>query len=129
MASEEQLRANYRRWIEAINSKDLALIDRTCDEVLAEDFFWHHPAVSDPTQGPDVVKRFIRPVFQAHPDFRITIEDLMAEGDKLAARWTIHRTDPESGKPQRMVNIQMLHAVGAKFAESWELTGRWEDNA
>lgn len=127
MVTEQQLRVDYLRWIEAINSKDLGLIDRTTDELLAPDYVWHHPAVANPRQGPEGVKRFVRGVFESNPDFRITVEDLLAEGDKIASRWTIHRTHPETGKPQRLVNIQILRCVEGKLAESWELIGKWED--
>jgi hypothetical protein len=61
------------------------------------------------------------------PIFRITVEDLLVKGDKIACRWTIHRAHPETGKPQRMVNIQILRSVGGKRAEAWELIGEWED--
>jgi predicted SnoaL-like aldol condensation-catalyzing enzyme len=88
---------------------------------------WHHPAAADPRQGPEGVKRFVRGVFKGHPDFRITVEDLLAEGDKSASCWTIHRTHPETGKPQRMVNIQILRCVEGKLAEAWELIEEWED--
>ena len=126
MGAEQQLRADYLRWIEAINSKDLDLIDRTTDELIARDYVWHHSAIADPRQGREGVKRFVRGVLGI-PDFRITVEDLLAEGDKIASRWTIHRTHPDTGKPQRMVNIQILRCVEGKLAEAWELIGEWKD--
>jgi len=128
MVTEQQARADYLHWIEVINSRDLDLIDRTTDELLAHDYVWHHPAVANPREGPEGVKRFIRRVFEGNPGFRITVEDLLAEGDKLAARWTIRRTHPQSGKPQRIANIQILRYAGGKFTESWELVGPWEDD-
>jgi predicted ester cyclase len=127
MATEQQLRADYLRWIEAINSKDLDLMDRTTDELIARDYVWHHSVISDPQQGAEGVKRFVRRVLENTPDFRIAVEDLLVEGDKIASRWTIHRTHPETGKPQRMVNIQILCSVEGKLAEAWELIGEWED--
>jgi len=44
MVTEQQMRADYLRWIEAINSKDLDLIDRTTDELVAR--LEHHAASS-----------------------------------------------------------------------------------
>lgn len=127
MATEQQLRADYLRWVEANNSKDVDLLDRTADEFLARDYVQHHSAFADPMHGPEGVKRYVHAVFEHHPDFRITVEDLLVEGDKIAARWTIHRTHPETGKPQRMMNIQVMHCVEGKVAECWDLIGDWED--
>jgi len=41
---------------------------------------------------------------------------------------TGHRTDPATGKAQRLTTIMINHIVGGKFAEDWQLVGLWEDD-
>ena len=65
---------------EADNKKDLTILD----EVISPDFF-------DPTfklRGPEGYKQFETTFFKGFPDWHETIEDLVAEGDKVWVRFT-----------------------------------------
>jgi len=65
---------------EADNKKDLTILD----EVISPDFF-------DPTftlHGPEDYKQFETAFFEGFPDWRETIEDIIAEGDKVWVRFT-----------------------------------------
>jgi predicted ester cyclase len=57
------------------------------------------------------------------------MEDLLADGDKIAFRLSIHRTDPVTGKLQHCAELCISRFVGDKIAEEWELLGPWEDDA
>jgi steroid delta-isomerase-like uncharacterized protein len=65
-------------------------------------------------------------VFSAFPDVRLTIEDLIAEGDEVAERWTIrgtHRGDfmgvPATNKQVTVSGIDVYRYAGGKRVETW----------
>ena len=60
------------------------------------------------------------------PDVVSTIEDLVAEGDRVAARWTARATHlgeyvgvPPIGKEVEFTGISMYRIEGGRIAESW----------
>ncbi len=60
------------------------------------------------------------------PDLRLTIIDLLVEGDKVAVRWILHGTDLggydnhlPTGKPIRMTGISMLRLENDSIMEEW----------
>jgi hypothetical protein len=78
-------------------------------------------------RGPEGLKQYFRGVIEAIPDYQATVEDHFLSGDKGAARFIARRTDPATGKAQRLTGISISHLEGGKFAEEWELIGQWED--
>jgi predicted ester cyclase len=63
---------------------------------------------------------------QGFPDVVSTIEDLIAEGDKVVARWrsrATHRDEymgiPQTGKEVEFTGISVYRIEGGKIAESW----------
>jgi steroid delta-isomerase-like uncharacterized protein len=62
----------------------------------------------------------------AFPDLNITVEDLIAEGDRVVARWTLRGTHqgaslgmPPTGKQVTMPGISVVRLAGGKSAEQW----------
>jgi predicted ester cyclase len=65
---------------------------------------------------------------QGFPDVLSTIEDLIAEGDKVVARWTSHATHQgeymgitPTGKEVEFTGISLYRIEGGKIAESWNV--------
>ncbi len=84
-------KAVIRRYIEQLNRRNEAVID----ELVAEDFTLGtlHAllvGVSGPSVGRDVVRQAYRRNIIAFPDYRVTVEQLIAEGDTVVMHWT-HR--------------------------------------
>jgi len=57
-----------------------------------------------------------------------TIEDIIAEGDKVVARWRSHATHqgeymgtPQSGKEVQLTGISTYRIEGGKIAEEWSV--------
>jgi predicted ester cyclase len=52
-------------------------------------------------KGPQAVKNYIAAVREAFPDITFTVEDIFAEADRVAARWSLAgtQTGPFRGKP------------------------------
>ncbi|MGD9160351.1 MAG: ester cyclase [Desulfobacteraceae bacterium] len=79
--SAEKNKEIVRRVIdEIVNKGDLSLVD----EVLASNYVYHFP--THDINGPEGFKEFVTTMRAAFPDLHVTIEDLIAEGDKVAAR-------------------------------------------
>jgi predicted ester cyclase len=63
---------------------------------------------------------------QGFPDVVSTIEDLIAEGDKVVARWRARATHqgeytsiPPTGKEVEFTGISVYHVEAGKIAQSW----------
>jgi predicted ester cyclase len=62
----------------------------------------------------------------AFPDLRFTIEDQLAEGDRVVTRWTGRGTNsgslmgmPPSGRSATVTGISIERVVNGKIAETW----------
>jgi C-1 hydroxylase len=83
----EENKAIVRKFIEAYNKRNLDLFD----EFMAPDYFDHsHQA------GPEIAKQLFNMGFNAFPDWHETIEDIIAEGDKVWIR--LSRTGTHTGE-------------------------------
>jgi steroid delta-isomerase-like uncharacterized protein len=78
--SLEENKAIIRRLIEALNRQDLALLD----ELVAPDYVEHHR--DHDTKGLESFKQLLTMLHKSFPDFHRTIEDVVAEGDKVWIR-------------------------------------------
>jgi predicted ester cyclase len=90
------------------------------DEVCTADFVYHDP--SGPVQGREAFKQFIGMYLSAFPDFHITIEDMVAEGDRVAVRQTTtatHQGIPPTGKRITVSGIHITRVVDGKSVEDW----------
>src|ERR671917_1420301 len=86
--SEEVNKAIFRRYIDEVgNQGNLEVADEIFDHYIA-----HQPDGSMLERGPEDVKRFQREWRSAFPDIRISIEDQIADGDKVVTRITIGGT-------------------------------------
>lgn len=106
---------------EVINPGEL---DRA-DEFLGAGFVEHDPA---PGQAPGVegFKQVIAMLRSAFPDLRITIEDLVAEADKVSVRLTVrgtHRDEfqgiPPTDRQVAWAGISIIRIADGKVVERW----------
>lgn len=58
------------------------------DELYAPDWVGHMPGRPD-IHGPESIKQMAGVFYAAFPDMQYTIADMVAEGDKVAVRWTL----------------------------------------
>ncbi len=119
--SIEENKAIVRRFFEVGPSQgDLA----AADDLLAQDFALHTPLPSPPgIQGMNDVITACRAAFE-HLD--VTVEDMVAEGDRVAARFTargIHKGAfmgfAPAGKSVTMTGIEIFRIENGKIAELW----------
>jgi steroid delta-isomerase-like uncharacterized protein len=95
------------------------------DEVLASDLVEHNPLPGQGS-GRDGHKQLVTLFRSAFPDLRITTEDLVSEGDRVALRWKAegtHRGElmgiPPTGKRVTMTGIEIVRIAGGKIVERW----------
>jgi steroid delta-isomerase-like uncharacterized protein len=101
MGQIEDNKALVHRYVAAYNRHDLAAMDT----ILAPTYIDHAQPAGQPPQppGPAFKKQIFAIFFQSFPDAQMTIEDLIAEGDRVAARLTMSGTHQQTflGIPAR----------------------------
>lgn len=120
-------KAIIRAYVETVwNQQQL----NRADEVVAPDIL-DHAALPGQAPGLEGAKRKWAMYLNAIPDLRVTIEELVAEGDKVAVRRSYagtHRGEllgiPPTGKQVRIGGISIFRLAGGKIAEQWEQLDR-----
>ena len=112
--SLEENKAIVRRFFDALNRKDLTLLD----EIVAPDYV-------DQTRqlrGRENLKQLVTLVFKALPDFHETLEDIIAEGDKVWVRFKVEGTHTgeyrgiaPTGKKITVVGVLIYRIVKGKI--------------
>ena len=82
-------KALIRRWVEdGWNAGDLAVVDA----IYAPDVVQHDPSSPVPVTSSAALKGYVSSFRTAFPDLHFTIDDLLAEGDKVLWRFTSQAT-------------------------------------
>ncbi len=96
------------------------------DEVLAPDFVDNNPSNPD-LSGAENLKRSARDWCRAFPDTRTVVDDLVAEADRVAARWTSTATHrgaflgiPPTGMRVTVTGSGLFRLVDGRIVESWD---------
>jgi steroid delta-isomerase-like uncharacterized protein len=96
------------------------------DEFLSPDFVEHEELPPGMPQGREGVKQMTTMMRNAFPDFKATIEDIIAEGDKVVIRMTWSGTQkgefmgvPPTGKSVSFGVLDIIRIAGGKFVEHW----------
>ena len=119
----EENKALVRRFHEeVINKGNLGVMDELCAPNMVD-----HSLPPEFPAGMEGTKQMISMFRAALPDVRVTIEDLIAEGDKVTCRWTAcgtHKGDfmgiAATGKQVTVTGIGIDRIVGGKAVEHWE---------
>lgn len=119
--SAEVNAAAVRRWIDAYNNRDTAAEA----DARTSDFVAHVPGAPSPLNSEGWVG-FAFSFAEAFPDLRLTIEEIVADEDRTAARVTFrgtHRGDfqglPATGRSVTFTSIEFNRMVDGKIAEHW----------
>lgn len=118
----ETNKAAIRRLInEFWNEKNSGVVD----ELFAPDAIIYDSGVPLPNLG----KEFFTMIRTAFPDIRVTADDMVAERDKVALRWTsigTHRGElqgiPPTNRQVTVTGITIYRFVGDRIVEEWNNT-------
>jgi predicted ester cyclase len=93
---------------------------------VANDHVWHGPGGKE-ARGLKALKELAAGYLRAFPDLRMSIEDQIAEGDRVVTRWTAQGTHKGSlegiaptGKAVKVTGIVVDRFAGGKWVEEWE---------
>ena len=119
----EAAKVAARRWFdEVINARR----PEAADEIFTPDYV-HHLGQGRPMRL-DEVKLFAAELLAAYPDRRSTVHDLIADGDKVAMRWSssghrqgTFRGRPATGGEETATGMWIVRVEDGRVAEGWEL--------
>jgi len=122
----EKNKAIVQRYVDEMqNARSLDNIE----DIFAEDFVDHMASSGGLfLGGMDGLKRGYATFLKAFPDLHVTVEDMIAEGDKVVAYKTVagthrgtHLGIPPTGKRVQWQNIGIYRIKNGKIAEYWGL--------
>ena len=123
--SAEENKTIVRRFWDVWEEGNIDLVD----ELLAPDYTNHSPGTPDQPTGPEGVKGVVAMFQSAIPDLRVVVEDMIAEGDKVAVRYTLEGTHegelfgvPPTGQRLSIKSISVERVSDGKIREHWRIT-------
>lgn len=126
MSTEDNKNLIRRFYEEVFNKKNVAALDA----FYAPDHVDHTLPPGMPT-SPEGTKQGIAMIMTALPDLHVTIEDMIAEGNKVVTRFTTHGTQqgafgsiPPTGKRVAITTIEITRVADGKIVEDWGLDDR-----
>jgi predicted ester cyclase len=118
----EQNKAVVRRWIEEFKTGG----DESVSDELRSPHFVNHSAPPGAPTGPEAGKIAFRAMRAAFPDLRVTIEDMLADGDRVVTRQTFagtHRGEwlgvPPTGRLVSWAVIDIVRLDGNMIVDHW----------
>ena len=108
------------RFVEFINSAS----EKLAEELISPDAVFHVPGRAEPVRGPAGYLEIIGMMRGGFPDIQWTLEEMIAEGDMLAARFTMRGTHrgtffgvSPTAKPIEVQAMNFYRLSGGKFVE------------
>jgi len=115
--------ALVRRYVDALNSGDLAALD----DLVADDFVIHQP--SGDRRGRAAIRSFVAGVRRLLPDIDARIEavladDAFADGDRVGVLLVYDATNRQLGRRVTVRELQLYRVVDGRIAERWYAADR-----
>ena len=115
--------ALVRRYFEEMQSGgDLAL----ASDLFADDYVAHDPSLPPLPPGPGGVALQVLASRTAFPDQRVEVDDLLAQGDRVAVRFTLRGTHlgellelAPTGRRVTVPGVAIYRIAGGRIAEGW----------
>jgi steroid delta-isomerase-like uncharacterized protein len=113
-----------RRWFEEVRNQGR---EQTIDELMAPDAVTHGLTNAPQTyRGPTAFKPFWAQLRGAFPGIHFTIDDVVSEGNVVAARWTARMTHhgeylgvAATQKQLTLTGMVFVRIGGGKIQEGW----------
>jgi len=104
------------------NEQNVAAMDNThSPDMIAQD-----PAIPPDPAPYNIYKHVCMLYLAAFPDFRVTVENIIAEADKVAVRWTVNGTHlgslmgiPPTGRAVTFTGMTIHRLADSKIVENW----------
>src|SRR5215213_8412963 len=122
--SQENKALTRRSW-EIVAKGSLETLDDALQEVYADDIVMHEP--DEDVRGIEGLTQFVSMIRSALPDLSITLEDDLAEGEKVVSRWRAQGTHQgelmgiaPTGNEVAITGITIHRIEDGKIVEEWE---------
>jgi steroid delta-isomerase-like uncharacterized protein len=119
----EQNKQLYRRFLQEVFNEGRM---ETADELLSPSYVFHDAPPGAPNEGSQAVKQAASMFRAAFPDLKISVDELVAEGDKVCARATTRGTHrgtifevPATGKTVTITGLTMVRISDGQITDSW----------
>jgi steroid delta-isomerase-like uncharacterized protein len=106
---------------------------QVADQLIAPNYMDHDPSSPDFGKGPESEKKRVTHYRTAFQDLRLSIEDLLAEGETVVARWTcrgVHKGElngiAPTGKQFAITGVTIVRFSNGKIVEgfvNWDALG------
>lgn len=120
MSAEENKNLVQRYWIELWNDKKGEIIK----EISSDNLVFHFP--QGQAHQPPSLQKWFETALVAFPDVHFTLHDQIAEGDKVASRWSYEATNtgeflgsPATHKKVTDKGIDIFRIEDGKIVEMW----------
>ena len=120
MSTEDNKTLVRRFYEDVFNQRNLALVDELCSTTHV----FHNPPTT--LRGREEFKQLLSVYLTAFPDARFTVEDEIAEGEKVTSRYTFRGTHqgelmgiPPTGKQVTVTGIIINRIAGGQSVEGW----------
>ena len=118
--SAEENKAIARRFAQVWNAGGSGIVD----ELAAPNITVSYPIMPASIQGAESFKQYLTQTYAGLPDIQTTVEDLIAEGDQVVARWSYRAThqgelfgNPATGKQVQVSGITIYRIANGKVVE------------
>lgn len=128
--NSEQIKNHVRRLFEEVWNKGNVAV---ADELFAPTYTHHDSSTPDVGRGPESEKKRATLYRNAFSDMRLTIEDLVADGETVVARWSCRGTHKgelngiaPTGKQVNITGISIARFTNGKMTEgfvNWDALG------
>ena len=118
MPRQENKAVEQRIWEELLNGGKTEKMN----ELIATDYVYHGPGGHE-IKGIEGLKKFITWLHTSFPNIHFTVDDLIAEGDRVVSFWTMKGTH-KSNKQLNQQGIIISRIASGKVVESWEVFDR-----
>jgi steroid delta-isomerase-like uncharacterized protein len=125
ITGETSNKAIFKRFHDVTNTGDAEIIAATIDEIVDPDVLIRTPLPAK-TTGAQALKEVFARLHAAFPDLHVTVEDLIAEGDKVAGRNSVtgtHRGEymgvAPTGKTVTYNEIFIFRFAAGRISETW----------
>ena len=119
--AEQNTRIVRRLYDELFAKWNLTVID----EVFSPEYIGHELPPGTP-RGPEGIRQLYAGIRAGFPDVRLTVEDVIAAGDRVVVRWRANATHrgtfqgiPPTGAPVSFEGIAIYRLSGEKVVERW----------
>jgi predicted ester cyclase len=109
-----------RYYDEVFNRRNLDFLR----EHVHPDVVGHGPGVDDEVRGIDQVAAFSAYVFEVYEDYSLTVEDVVAQDDRVVVRGRVSAVHRPTGRPVRFFGLTQYRLERGRIREYWRAYDR-----